>query len=95
MDTLTIQVTCLMSYTESSRAKVRSLSAPKQRSPLERSSTTKRFSVHGGYSELKVSSALHANFTNKAYPGSGRLDGLGMPIGADGVGFSGGLWYKY
>ncbi|KAF3954083.1 hypothetical protein CMV_020527 [Castanea mollissima] len=73
-----------MSYTESSRAKVRSLSAPKQRPHYERTSSTKRYSVHG-FGESRSSaqriSNLHANFANKAYPGSGRLDKLGMPVG--------------
>ncbi|KAF5478319.1 hypothetical protein F2P56_004886 [Juglans regia] len=73
-----------MAYTESSRAKLRSLSAPKQRPHYERSSSTKRYSVHGfGESRLsapKVSN-LHADFASKAYPGSGRLDKLGMPVG--------------
>uniref|UniRef100_A0A2N9H0M0 DUF4005 domain-containing protein n=1 Tax=Fagus sylvatica TaxID=28930 RepID=A0A2N9H0M0_FAGSY len=73
-----------MAYTESSKAKARSLSAPKQRPHYERSSSAKRNSVHG-FGELRSGaqrvSNLHANFTNKAYPGSGRLDKLGMPVG--------------
>ncbi|MBA0609597.1 hypothetical protein Godav_021622 [Gossypium davidsonii] len=72
-----------MSYTESSKAKVRSFSAPKQRPHYERSSSTKRYSIHG-FGELKSTtqrSAMHANFASKAYPGSGRLDRLGMPLG--------------
>lgn len=90
-----------MSYTESSKAKVRSLSAPRQRTQLERSNTAKRFSINGGYGDMRssstqrVPSALHSNFTSKAYPGSGRLDRLGLPLGVDGIGFSGGLLNKY
>ncbi|KAF8412312.1 hypothetical protein HHK36_000273 [Tetracentron sinense] len=81
-----------MAYTESSRAKFRSLSAPKQRLEFEKSSSMKRYFVHGcgdaRASAPKVS-VLHANFTSKAYPGSGRLDRLGMPVRGDTVGFNG------
>ncbi|XP_074334020.1 protein IQ-DOMAIN 22-like [Apium graveolens] len=90
-----------MSYTESSKAKVRSLSSPRQNTQLERSNTAKRFPSHGGYCTMKSSgtqnspSTLHSNFTSKAYPGSGRLDRVGMPLGSNGVGFSGGLLSSY
>ncbi|KAF8027405.1 hypothetical protein BT93_E0340 [Corymbia citriodora subsp. variegata] len=79
-----------MAYTESSKAKVRSMSAPKQRPHFEKSSSTKRYSIHG-FSESRTISqkvlSLHASFTGKAYPGSGRLDKLGMPIRGDGYGY--------
>ncbi|XP_042470439.1 protein IQ-DOMAIN 22-like [Zingiber officinale] len=74
-----------MSNTESSKAKVRSQSAPKQRPELEKTGSTKRSSAHG-YGQpvegalAQRSSSLHAKFANKAYPGSGRLDRLGMPL---------------
>ncbi|KAA8521990.1 hypothetical protein F0562_012696 [Nyssa sinensis] len=84
-----------MAYTESARAKTRSLSAPKQRPQFERSSSTKRYSIHG-YADSRSStqrvSALHANFASKAYPGSGRLDRLGLPVRGDAVGFNAGHW---
>ncbi|TQE12631.1 hypothetical protein C1H46_001843 [Malus baccata] len=73
-----------MACTESSKAKFRSLSAPKQRPHYDRSSSTKRYSIHGfgeSRSITQRTSSLHANFANKAYPGSGRLDKLGMPVG--------------
>ncbi|CAA0838777.1 IQ-domain 22 [Striga hermonthica] len=97
-----------MAYTESSKAKVRSMSAPKQRpAEYERSSSASRNSEFGNnsinynynYNESKVSgvqraSALHTNFTSKAYPGSGRLDRLGMPV-RDVSSFSGSHWHRY
>ncbi|KAI9075182.1 hypothetical protein K1719_042913 [Acacia pycnantha] len=72
-----------MAYTESSKAKVRSLSAPKQRTRYERSGSSKRFSMNGfGWSRLAAqrTSALHASLTSKAYPDSGRLDKFGLPM---------------
>ncbi|KAF6143503.1 hypothetical protein GIB67_029672 [Kingdonia uniflora] len=72
-----------MTNTGSSRAKVRSQSVPRQRLELEKSSLTKRY-----YSAQRLST-LRTNFTNKAYPGSGRLDRLGMPDQNEMAGFDG------
>ncbi|KAK9716515.1 hypothetical protein RND81_06G238600 [Saponaria officinalis] len=74
-----------MAYTESSRAKVRSVSAPKQRPYYDRQmGSTKRYSVHGlGEHNPRSSgrvSSMQSSFTSKAYPGSGRLDRLGLPV---------------
>ncbi|KAG9160719.1 hypothetical protein Leryth_022308 [Lithospermum erythrorhizon] len=73
-----------MSYTESSKAKIRSASAPRQRpQQYERSSSAKRYSVHS-YNDSKFNplrvSGLQSNLANRAYPGSGGLDKLGMPM---------------
>lgn len=72
-----------MAYTESSKAKARSLSAPKQRpQQYERSCSSSRYSLNGfEMSRLAAQKTLQASFTSKAYPGSGRLDKLGMPVG--------------
>ncbi|KAI3822190.1 hypothetical protein L1987_09775 [Smallanthus sonchifolius] len=83
-----------MAYTESSLAKVRSLSAPRQRPNLEFNNTMKRYSVYGYGSGTQRGSNLRDSFVSKAYPGSGRLDRVGMPVG---MGFrenefSGGYW---
>ncbi|KAF6134241.1 hypothetical protein GIB67_010040 [Kingdonia uniflora] len=72
-----------MTNTESSRAKVRSQSSPRQRLELEKSSSTKRY-----YSAQRLLT-LRVNFTNKAYPGSGRLGRLGMPDQNKMAGFDG------
>ncbi|KAF8380308.1 hypothetical protein HHK36_027790 [Tetracentron sinense] len=81
-----------MGNTESSRAKVRSQSAPKQRLVFEKSSSTRRYTVQGfgdARSSAERVSALHANFISKAYPGSGRLNRLGMPVHGDTDRFNG------
>lgn len=80
-----------MANTESSKAKVRSLSAPKQRPQYERSGSSNRYSLNGNeVSRMAVAAAaaatqktstLQTSFATKAYPGSGRLDKLGMPVG--------------
>ncbi|MED6149046.1 IQ-domain [Stylosanthes scabra] len=70
-----------MACTESSKAKVRSLSAPKQRpNQCDRSSSSNRYSLNGLVSQ-RPNYALQGSFNNKAYPGSGRLDKHGMPVG--------------
>ncbi|KAL6652204.1 hypothetical protein ACP70R_011129 [Stipagrostis hirtigluma subsp. patula] len=76
-----------MANTESFRAKARSQSAPKQRPQYEKSSSLRKASAHAfapgpctPAAAQRSASSLHAKFTNKAYPGSGRLDRLGMPV---------------
>uniref|UniRef100_A0A5B7A0M7 Putative IQ-domain 24 n=1 Tax=Davidia involucrata TaxID=16924 RepID=A0A5B7A0M7_DAVIN len=79
-----------MANTESSRAKVRSQSAPRIRMPFEKPGSTKRF-VHGFWDADTRSERgldVHANFGTKAYPGSNRLDRLGMPVQGDTASFN-------
>ncbi|KAK1303743.1 Protein IQ-DOMAIN 14 [Acorus calamus] len=72
-----------MANTQSSRAKARSQSVPRQRpttpAELEKLGSVKRLDAR--QSVQRSSSALQQRFTSKAYPGSGRLDRHGMPVG--------------
>ncbi|XP_077243122.1 protein IQ-DOMAIN 22-like [Tasmannia lanceolata] len=82
-----------MANTESSRAKVRSQSAPRERLEFDKSSSIKRLSLYGfgdatSSTQSSQKSSLHFKFTSKEYPGSGRLDILGMPI-REVVGYNG------
>lgn len=95
-----------MAYTESSKAKARSFSAPKQRpqwersscSQWERSNSVNRYSVmREREKEIETTLSaqkMSASFGTRAYQGSGRLDKYGMPV-RDVSGFSGGLWHRY
>ncbi|XP_062226483.1 protein IQ-DOMAIN 22-like [Phragmites australis] len=71
-----------MANTESFRAKARSQSAPKQRLQYEKSSSLRKAAgpCAPTAAAAQRSASLHAKFTNKAYPGSGMLDRLGMPV---------------
>ncbi|KAL8138754.1 hypothetical protein V2J09_004755 [Rumex salicifolius] len=62
-----------MAYTESSRARMRASSAPRQR--------PEQCSERAGSRKTASSAATQACFASKAYTGSGRLDRLGVPIG--------------
>ncbi|KAK6926277.1 IQ motif, EF-hand binding site [Dillenia turbinata] len=77
-----------MANTESSQAKVRSQSAPRQRLEFDRSGSIKR-SIHGfweaGGNSQKV--PCQANFRNKGYQGSGRIERPAMPFQTDARGF--------
>ena len=64
-----------MACTESSRAKMRSHSVPRQHPQYERSSSAKRSSIY-----VVEDSRLQSNIVGKAYPGSGLLDKHGMPV---------------
>ncbi|MED6194787.1 IQ-domain [Stylosanthes scabra] len=68
-----------MAYTESSKAKVRSSSAPRQRLQYERCGSFNNSRL--AWQTQRVSSTMRASFTSKAYPGSGHLDNLGYPLG--------------
>ncbi|XP_078445629.1 protein IQ-DOMAIN 22-like [Wolffia australiana] len=70
-----------MACTKSSRAKVRSQSAPKQRPDLEKAAmATSQRGAAAAKPSSSSSSFAQVKFTSKAYPGSGRLDRMGMPI---------------
>ncbi|PSS09793.1 Lipovitellin-2 like [Actinidia chinensis var. chinensis] len=69
-----------MACTESSKAKTRSLSAPKQRPQFETFVRTKRNLVHS-YSDFRSTNLMGSvTYARKAYLGSGLLDRLGMPV---------------
>ncbi|KAL4565541.1 hypothetical protein LXL04_029639 [Taraxacum kok-saghyz] len=69
-----------MANTESSRAKVRSLSAPRMRGQNEVFNGTKKDLGYKHGSGTQWVPTVSDSFVRKAYPGSGRLDRLGMPI---------------
>ncbi|KAM7531253.1 hypothetical protein LguiB_034663 [Lonicera macranthoides] len=92
-----------LTCTESSKAKMRSLSAPRQRVGLQferASSTANRYSVvygelRGSCNRQRVYGLNDGFFVSKGYPGSGHLDRLGMPVGGgDSAGFAGGNWNR-
>ncbi|CAA6656320.1 unnamed protein product [Spirodela intermedia] len=75
-----------MAYTESSKAKFRSQSAPRQRPESEKPAAFQRVPVVGtrcghssSSSSQRPSPSFHVKLTGRGYPGSGRLDSLGMP----------------
>ncbi|XP_074317455.1 protein IQ-DOMAIN 22-like [Silene latifolia] len=69
-----------MAYTQSSIAKVRSRSAPKQRLQYDRSiSSKKKHAVHRS-TDSQRDSTTQDSFSSKGYPGSGRLDRLEMAV---------------
>lgn len=68
-----------MTYTESSQAKVRSRSAPRQRLNSERPGSLKRY-VHGYWDEETISEngwPLPVNFSTIAYPGTDSFEKFG------------------
>ncbi|GAV72491.1 IQ domain-containing protein/DUF4005 domain-containing protein [Cephalotus follicularis] len=68
-----------MANTESSRAKVRSQSVPRQRLDFDRYGSARRSGVQGVLDASTISErtfAQYAEFRNKGYPASGRLDRL-------------------
>lgn len=88
-----------MSNTESSLAKVRSHSAPRQRMQVEKLGSTSRFG-HGFWDTDTISErgsvTFDANFGAKAYSGSGHLDQFGMPIqGSNSAGYSSSYHRRY
>ncbi|KAI3828831.1 hypothetical protein L1987_02941 [Smallanthus sonchifolius] len=69
-----------MANTESSQAKVRSLNAPRLRPQLEVSNATKKVLGYKYVSGMQRVPTTCDSFSKKAYPGSGRLDPLGLPV---------------
>lgn len=69
-----------MSNTESFKAKLRSSSAPKQRPGADLDKTVSLSQKSSVSSSSQTSSSLRTKFTRKAYPGSGRLHKMYMPL---------------
>ncbi|KAK2985119.1 hypothetical protein RJ640_022997 [Escallonia rubra] len=79
-----------MANTESSRAKFRSQSAPRQRMQIEKSGSTNRL-VRGLWDadiNSERGSSFQADFSTTAYPGSGCLERPGTPVQGDSTGYS-------
>lgn len=69
-----------MANTESSRAKLRSLSAPKQRPQLEVANVAKRYSGYKYVSGMQRVPTMRDSLVKKTYLGSGRHDEHGLLI---------------
>ncbi|KAL0904308.1 hypothetical protein M5K25_026400 [Dendrobium thyrsiflorum] len=70
-----------MANTESSMAKSRSQSAPRQRPDYEKTKALRRLSTQGlGDQATAAAGPRSSKFANVAYSGSGRLDILEMPV---------------
>ncbi|KAM0069888.1 putative IQ motif, EF-hand binding, P-loop containing nucleoside triphosphate hydrolase [Helianthus debilis subsp. tardiflorus] len=69
-----------MANTESSRAKVRSLSTPRLRPQLEFSNSARRDSGYKYVMGMQRGPTTRDSFAKKTYPGSARLDQLRFPV---------------